>query len=130
MLDGADFEELARVHSDKGAELIDLDFFGRGDLPEEFEMVTFSMRVGELSPVFPSTHGIHIARVTDRRPAAVKPFDEVRDEVRNRWLEQRKQERTAALVRELEAGATIEESSEEGELPQVVGAHEVDVERG
>ena len=115
LLDGADFDDLARLHSDKGQELIDLNFFGRGELPEEFEMVAFSMRPGELSPVFPSTHGIHIAKVTDRRPAAPRPFDEVREDVQRRWLEQRKQEKTQALVRDLESKATIVDIPEEQE---------------
>src|ERR1700709_2277116 len=114
-MDGADFEELARLHSDKGNELIDLNFFSRGELPEEFEMVAFSMRPGELSPVFPSTHGIHIAKVTDRRPATAKPFEEVREDVQRRWIEQRKQEKTQALVQDLEAKATIVDTPEEQE---------------
>src|SRR5437762_6277046 len=39
LLEGADFDELAKQHSDRGQELIDLGFFSRGQLPEEFELV-------------------------------------------------------------------------------------------
>ena len=119
ILAGADFDEMARQHSDKGAELIDLNFFTRGELPEEFETVTFSMQIGELSPVFSSTSGFHIAKVTDRKDAAIKPFDEVHDEVRTRWLEQRRQEKTQSLVRELESKATIEMTPEDSETAPV-----------
>jgi parvulin-like peptidyl-prolyl isomerase len=109
LLAGADFDEMAREHSDKGKEQIDLGFFKRGDLPEEFELVTFSMRVGELSPVFPSTYGYHIAKVTDRRTPAPRPFDEVREDVRRLVIEERRKAKTAALVEDLKSRATIED---------------------
>src|SRR5207302_7784108 len=103
LLGGADFDELARVHSDKGKEQIDLGFFKRGELPEEFEIVAFSMEIGELSPVFASTYGYHIARVTDRRPPAPQPFDEARETARQMMVEERRKAKTQALVDELRA---------------------------
>jgi parvulin-like peptidyl-prolyl isomerase len=123
LLDGADFDEMAREHSDKGHELIDLGFFKRGDLPEEFEMLTFSMRVGELSPVFPSTYGYHIAKVTDHKMPELKPFDEVRDEVRQKLMEERRQEQTKELVKHLQATAKIEDDSEATEEMPVGHVH-------
>jgi parvulin-like peptidyl-prolyl isomerase len=113
LLDGADFDELARVHSDRGQELIDLGFFSRGQLPEEFELVAFSMNVGEISPVFASGVGYHIVKVTGHKPSAAKPFDDVREEVRNLLLQQRRHEKTRELVAELQARAKIEEVTEE-----------------
>ena len=115
LLAGADFDELARKHSDKGDEHIDLGFFKRGELAEEFEIVAFSMDVGEISPVFASPFGYHVVKVTERKPAEPKPFDEVRDEVRLRYLQERRQERTRELVRELQAKAVIEEVAESDE---------------
>lgn len=113
LLDGADFDELAKVHSDRGQELIDLGFFSRGQLPEEFELVAFSMNVGEISPVFASGVGYHIVKVTGHKPSAAKPFDEVRSEVRNLLLQQRRHEKTRDLVAELQAKAKIEEVTDE-----------------
>jgi len=113
LLAGADFDELARQHSDRGADLIDLGFFARGQLPEEFELVAFSMNVGEISPVFASGVGFHIAKVTGRKPAAAKPFEDVKDEAKALWLQQRRQEKMRELVAELQAKATIEEVPEE-----------------
>jgi parvulin-like peptidyl-prolyl isomerase len=54
ILAGADFHEIARTTSDKPENETDLGHFKRGDLMEEFERVAFSMRVGEVSPVFAS----------------------------------------------------------------------------
>lgn len=113
LLDGADFDELAKLHSDRGQELIDLGFFSRGQLPEEFELVAFSMNVGEISPVFASGVGYHIVKVTGHKPSAAKPFDEVQAEVRNLLQQQRRHEKTRELVAELQAKAKIEEVTEE-----------------
>ncbi len=109
LLAGTDFDELAREHSDKGKEQIDLGFFKRGDLPEEFELVAFSMEIGELSPVFASTYGFHITKITDRKPAAPKPFEEAKDFARQMLVEERRKTRTQAVVSELQATARIEE---------------------
>ena len=112
---GAEFEPVARAHSDKGDEHVDLGFFKRGELAEEFEIVAFSMNVGEISPVFGSPFGFHIVKVTERKPATPKPFDEVRDQVREHLVQDRQQENTRKLVEELQAKATIED-----EAPQPV----------
>ena len=106
---GADFEPLARAHSDKGDEHIDLGFFKRGELAEEFEIVAFSMDVGEVSPIFATPFGYHLIKLTERRPATPRPFDEVRDAVREQFLAERKQEKTKALVQQLRERAVVED---------------------
>jgi parvulin-like peptidyl-prolyl isomerase len=75
------------------------------------------MRVGELSPVFPSTYGYHLARVTDRRAPAPKPFDDVRDDVERLVVEDRRKARTQALVDELKSRATIEDIPDDQPAP-------------
>jgi parvulin-like peptidyl-prolyl isomerase len=125
LLDGGDFEQLAREHSDRGSDLIDLGYFRRGDLPEEVELVAFTMRVGEISPVFSSSVGVHVVKLTEVKPAAARPFEAARDEVKLLWREQRKRERAQELVKRLERTAVIEEAAadvgqEEGEVPAPV----------
>lgn len=106
---GADFDALAKEHSDKAQDHIDLGFFKRGELAEEFELVAFSMEVGELSPVFASPFGFHLVKLTERKPAVPRPFDEVREQVREHFLQDRQQEITRKRVEELQAKATIED---------------------
>ncbi len=113
LLAGADFDELAKEHSDRGQELIDLGFFSRGQLPEEFELVAFSMNVGEVSPVFASGVGYHIVKVTGHKPSAAKPFDDVKNDVRTLLLQQRRQEKMRELVATLQAKAHIEDVTDE-----------------
>jgi parvulin-like peptidyl-prolyl isomerase len=111
LLGGEDFDQLAKKHSDKADDHIDLGFFKRGELAEEFEMVAFSMNVGEISPVFASPFGFHVVKLTDRKPATPKPFEEVREQVREHLLADRKQEKTRELVEQLQAKAVIAEET-------------------
>jgi peptidyl-prolyl cis-trans isomerase C len=117
LLAGADFEELARRHSDKADEHIDLGWFKKDELAPEFETVAFSMNVGEISPIFVSPYGFHLVKLTDRRPSVPKPFEEIRDEVARHYREWLKQEKARALVKELEARAAVEEVTETEEAP-------------
>ena len=81
---GADFAELAREHSkDTGTAESggDLGSLTRGTLTAGFEAVeeaAFSLPVGQISDVIQSPVGYHIVEVTDRSPARVQTFEEVR----------------------------------------------------
>jgi parvulin-like peptidyl-prolyl isomerase len=119
LLAGADFDGLARQHSDKADEHIDLGYFKKNELAPEFETVAFSMTVGEISPIFVSPYGFHLVKLTDRKPSVPKPFDEIRDEVATHYREWLKQEKVRALVKELEAKAVVEEVTEPEEAPVV-----------
>jgi len=112
LLTGEDFETHAKAHSDKADEHIDLGFFKRGELAEEFEIVAFSLNVGEISPVFLSPFGFHLITVTDRKPSVPKPFEEVRAEVEQRYRDEIRDKRTKALVEELKKTATVEEAED------------------
>jgi len=82
---GADFEELAKTRSqDPGsaAKGGDLGYFGRGRMIEQFEKVVFAMsKPGDMSDVFESPFGFHIIKLTDKKPAGVKMFAEVKDQL-------------------------------------------------
>lgn len=115
---GADFDELALKHSDKAEEHVDLGFFKRNELTLEFEVVAFSLDVGEVSPVFLSQFGYHLIKLTGRKPATPKPFDEVRDEVEQHFRGDRRERMARELVERLKASATIEEVTESETAPQ------------
>ena len=59
----------------------DLGFFGPGAMVPEFEEVVFKAAVGEISDIVRTDFGLHIIEVTDIKPASLRPFDEVRDEI-------------------------------------------------
>lgn len=109
---GGDFDELARAHSDKADDHIDLGFFQRGELADEFERVAFSMEIGEISPVFATPFGFHLIRLTDRKPPMPKPLAEVIDDVRQHLIESRRQQVAKDLVEQLQAAAIIRDVDE------------------
>ena len=108
LVDGADFTEVAKEHSDKPAEEIDLGYFKRGELMDEFEVVAFSMKTGEISPVFCTPHGFHLAKVTARKAGKPKSFDKVRSEIEVELIEQRQDAKLQEIVDELKKTAQIE----------------------
>ncbi|MDR0971907.1 MAG: peptidylprolyl isomerase [Bacteroidales bacterium] len=70
ILKGDKFSTLAALYSEdpgsakKGGEL---GFFTRGFMVGEFEAVAFSLREGEISPVFETKYGFHIVQLIERR---------------------------------------------------------------
>jgi len=69
LLNGEDFDELARAYSDDPSSASRggrLDWFERGRLVPEVEEVVFGMQPGEISEVIRSSFGYHVFKVTDR----------------------------------------------------------------
>jgi len=64
---GVDFAEIAAKVSDCGDDGGDLGYFARGKMVPEFEDVVFNMEVGQVSDVFQTEFGFHIARVLDKK---------------------------------------------------------------
>lgn len=84
LLDGANFAEMANEHSSCQDEGGDLGWFAPGHMVEAFDTVVFSMNVGEISPIFMTEFGYHIATVYEKKPAQLKPLDQVRHEIIDR----------------------------------------------
>ncbi len=108
---GEDFDALARETTDKDVEDIDLGYFRRGEHMDEFETIVFSMDTGEISPIFGTHWGFHLAKVTGRRPALAKPFEEVRDTVAQCIVEEHRKARLDAFLSELKQKAEITDAS-------------------
>jgi peptidyl-prolyl cis-trans isomerase D len=107
---GADFAELAAKHSedpgskDNGG---DLGWFGRGQMVKEFEDAVWDAKPGEVIGPVESQFGFHVIRVEGFKPQRQRPFEEVREGVRYRYLEGRAaaeaELRATELARRLEA---------------------------
>ncbi len=109
---GEDFMALAEKHSDKPAEEVDLGFFKRGDHMDEFETIAFSMEVGEISPIFSTHWGFHLAKVTDRKPPQPRDFEEIKAALAEIMVQEQRQEKVQAFAETLKASATIEETED------------------
>lgn len=77
LLAGEDFATLAANCSDCPENSGDLGHFARGVMVEEFDAVVFAAAPGEITPVFETPFGFHIALVHERRPAGTVDLNEV-----------------------------------------------------
>lgn len=59
----------------------DLGFFGRGDMPKEFEDAVFGLKPGEISPVVKTAYGYHIFYVEEHRKGGRLKWDDVRSKI-------------------------------------------------
>jgi hypothetical protein len=84
LLAGEKFMEVAQKESECNDTSPDLGFFPRGQMVPEFEAVVFSMNIGEISPIFQTQFGYHIATVFERKAARPKSLDECRAEIAER----------------------------------------------
>lgn len=99
---GASFEEQAKQHSaDPGsaAKGGDLGWFPKGRMVKEFDETLDTLKnPGDLSGLVESRFGLHIIKLEGRKPAQMKEFSEVREqlhtEARNKLL---KEAREAAI---------------------------------
>jgi len=104
---GVPFEELASSHSDCRDDAGDLGFFPRGRMVQEFEDVVFSLNPGQVSGIFSSSFGYHIAKVHERRPPATASLNEVKDYIKNELTRHRCQHLLEQFVDKLKAEADI-----------------------
>ncbi|MBB6692947.1 peptidylprolyl isomerase [Cohnella xylanilytica] len=99
--EGADFASLAKEKSqdpgskDSGG---DLGFFPKGRMNEQFETAAFALKKGEMSGVVESPNGFHIIKVTDRKEAVVPTYEEVKQEVKNKYLDEKVNEGASAWI--------------------------------
>jgi len=81
---GGNFAALAKKDSEDEASAKqggDLDFFPKGKMSPEFDEAAFALNPGEVSGVVKTPTGLVIIKVTDKKPAATRPLDEVRPQI-------------------------------------------------
>jgi parvulin-like peptidyl-prolyl isomerase len=112
---GAVFETLAQKYSDCPENGGDLGYIKRGQMVEEFEDVVFNLNVGEVSDVFRTRFGFHIARLYDRKPPVVPDLKEVKGRIVNELKEQMRTKAIEEFVDKLKTTAKIEEIKQTAE---------------
>jgi peptidyl-prolyl cis-trans isomerase D len=93
-----DFEKLARENSkDSGSAANggDLGFFGKGMMVKPFEDAVLKLKPGEISDVVESDFGFHIIKLTEVKPAEIKPFEQVKGEIEAELKKQQAQKEFA-----------------------------------
>jgi parvulin-like peptidyl-prolyl isomerase len=106
---GESFEEAAGRYSDCPENSGDLGYFSPGQMVQIFDDVVFQMQPGQVSDVFKTEFGYHIAKVYDRKPPAAVPLEQVKDRVRKKIIEEREQAALENYLDELRLQAVIQE---------------------
>jgi len=86
---GEDFGEMAILYSEdlSSKDRGDLGFFKKGELLPAFEREALKLKVGEVSGIVRTEYGFHLIKLLDRKGGAPLPFEEVREKVRQDYLE-------------------------------------------
>jgi parvulin-like peptidyl-prolyl isomerase len=110
---GEDFAALAEEYSDCSSEPGgDLGFFAKGHMVPGFEVIAFSMKPGEVSPVFMTQFGMHVLKVFECEEARPLAFEEVEKDLGKRLHEEARDEVFSKYLEELRNKAAIEKISE------------------
>lgn len=104
----ADFAALAQEYSQDPGSAVqggDLGFFQRGQMVEAFDRAAFALEPGEVSEVVESPFGLHVIKVEEKE---VPSFDEIRDQYRIQFIQQRIASAETDYLATLEAPANVQ----------------------
>lgn len=106
---GGSFEELAKKNSvdSSAAKGGDLGWFGQGTMVPAFEKAALGLKEGQVSEVVKTDFGFHIIKMTGKRPAGVRPFEEVKEQIKGAILPSKQQEIFQKIKDELKKTAKI-----------------------
>ena len=107
---GAAFEVVVDKHTDCADSGGDLGYVVKGQMVEEFEDVIFHLGTGDVSDVFRTRFGFHIAKVYDRKAAAVAELKEVKDQIVGTLQEQMRSKAIDDFIDTLKEKAKIEDA--------------------
>jgi parvulin-like peptidyl-prolyl isomerase len=106
---GVAFEALVEEYTDCADSGGDLGFVMRGQMVEEFEDVVFNLGAGQVSDIFRTRFGFHIAKVYSRESATVAAFEDVKGRIAELVKEQMRSEAIDNYIDGLKGEAKIEE---------------------
>jgi parvulin-like peptidyl-prolyl isomerase len=106
---GAPFETVVGKYTDCADNGGDLGYVTRGQLVEEFEDVVFNLNPGQISDVFRSRFGFHIAKLYDRQPPTIPPLKAIHGQILDEVKEQKREQALGDYLDSLRSKATVEE---------------------
>jgi peptidyl-prolyl cis-trans isomerase D len=117
---GADFAALAKKYSQdevSAAQGGDLDYFSRGRMVAAFDTAAFALAPGEMSDLVKTEFGYHIIKLTDRKPAIVRPltdpavYKEIEDTLLRDQAEAQATQHADAMVAEAKTPAALDKAA-------------------
>jgi len=108
---GVAFEKVAALYSDDAASARsggDLGFFSKGEMIPMLEEVVFNLDVGRVSGVIQSSQGLHLLKVTDRKPGSIPPYEEAKERVMVDYYQEQVIKLYAKWLQDLKAHSNVE----------------------
>lgn len=104
---GSPFEELMREAEAVGGTAADLGLIERGAYDKEFEEAAFGAKENSITGPVKTVYGYHVLEVTEKKPAGLAPFEEVKGRIAAEMGEASQREAFENLVNGLRKRATI-----------------------
>ncbi|MBC7792391.1 MAG: peptidyl-prolyl cis-trans isomerase, partial [Clostridia bacterium] len=110
---GTSFEDAAVKHSisPEGKNGGDLGYFTHGEMPKFIDDACFRLDMlpsgGRMSGIVPSEYGFHLFKLVDKKPAAPRAIDKVRDEVESQLRMLKEHDAQVATIAELRQKAQV-----------------------
>jgi len=106
---GAAFEVVVDKYTDCADSGGDLGYVARGQMVEEFEDVVFKLGVGQVSDVFRTRFGFHLAKVYSHTPPRVPELREIKVRIAKELKEQMREQVLGDYLDALRSKAAIED---------------------
>ena len=108
-LAGEDFAELAKELSEgpSAPNGGDLGFFAYNQMVAPFAEAAFALDAGQISGVVRTDFGFHVIKVEEKKPAVIKPLEEVHAQVRLMLIQQKTAVAVQDMLKSLAESATI-----------------------
>ncbi len=120
---GGDFAQLAKDNSQDPGSAVkggDLGWLVRGQTVPEFEKTAFGLQPGQISDVVTTQYGFHIIQVMKKEQAHLRPFDEVKTELRTELARNQVYDKMQSLAEQLRS-ALVRSAAEAEKLAQANG---------
>jgi parvulin-like peptidyl-prolyl isomerase len=107
---GESFAELAKKYSDDEKtknEGGDLGWIERGSIATEWEVIVFAMEKGEVRGPISGPRGLHVFHVSDVEKSDLKPFEELKEQLRNELYRKEMDKQTRMWMDDLRRKAHI-----------------------
>lgn len=107
---GKDFASIAKEQSDGPTKMNggDLGYLRTGQLEKQLETVVFDLKSGEMSDVVETDYGFHLFKVTDKKPATVLPFENVKEKIREFLRDEKAKQEAYLHAKKLREKAAVE----------------------
>jgi peptidyl-prolyl cis-trans isomerase C len=108
---GEDFAKLAaEVSDDPGSKENggEIGFFPKGRMVKSFEDAAFALKPGEVSGLVKTQYGYHIIKLEEKKPAGVQTFDEVKENIRQKLVQDQTKSDVVAFIEKAMKDAKVE----------------------